>query len=508
MTTREKAAREVMLRDFEEFARQDEEINGGDIDNAHAAQWLEENVPVFSCSDRQMEQIYNFRWWTFRKHVKTCPEGYIFTEFLPDVSWAGPYNAINSTAGFHVREARWLRHRDRYVPDYLRFWLKGSGALYSYSCWIGAAVRDDAEAIGDVSLAVELLEPLVVFYRKTEAEHLHESGLYWSIDDRDGMEYSISGNGLRPTLNSYMISCAEAIVWIAEKCGREDLVREFTEKAKSIREKMDQMLWDSRDGFYKTLPVESISSPLLYRRPEDVPLEHNVLEEVGYIPWMFNIPDETHSCAFRYLLSERCFKAPYGPTTADRSHPRYRFEHPHECLWNGPSWPLATSQTLVAAGRLLKRFPENGTFTKKDWTDLFSTYASCHWLTRDDGTRVPWIDENLDPDTGEWLARSILESRGWPEYLGGYERGKDYNHSEFCDLVITGICGVTPRADDVLELRPLAAGIQRYALYDLPYHGRRVDLEYDAEAEEPLTVWISGKEVYRGGASAPVHISF
>ena len=30
-----------------------------------------------------------------------------------------------------------------------------------------------------------------------------------------------------------------------------------------------------------------------------------------------------------------------------------------------------------------------------------------------------------------------------------------YNHSSFCDLVITGLVGLRPRADDLLEMNPL-----------------------------------------------------
>ena len=508
--TRRDAARAAARLDYEAFSREDEELFGGLVDNAHAGDWLEENVPVFACSDRELEQIFRFRWWTFRKHLRTCPEGFFFTEFLPDVPWAGPYNSINAALGFHVREGRWLRNREECVPPYLRFWTEGRGDLYTaknaYSCWIGASVWDDCDVSGDDRLARELLEPLTAYCRRIEREHLHESGLFWSCDDWDAMEDSISGSGLRPTLNSYMAANYAAVARAARLCGRDELDREFSGKAEALRRRMDELLWDEIDGFYKVLPVESPSAPLLWARPEDVPEEHNVMEEIGYIPWAFDLPDEGKSGAFRYLLDERRFKAPYGPTTADRSHPRYRFEFPHECLWNGPSWPFATTQTLQAAGRLLKRFPQNGVFTREDWTALLKTYAGSHWRVREDGKRVPWIDENLDPDTGIWLARSILRSQGWPKEYGGYERGKDYNHSGFCDLVITGLCGVTPRPDDVLELRPLAAGIRRWALYDLRYHGRTLALEYDADLTSPLSVRIDGREAYRGAADGPVQI--
>ena len=32
---------------------------------------------------------------------------------------------------------------------------------------------------------------------------------------------------------------------------------------------------------------------------------------------------------------------------------------------------------------------------------------------------------------------------GWKPARGGYERGKDYNHSLFCDLVLSGLFGIS-----------------------------------------------------------------
>ena len=57
---------------------------------------MEENVPRFECPDKELEEIYYFRWWTFRKHIKETPDGFVITEFLPKVSWSGKYNKISS----------------------------------------------------------------------------------------------------------------------------------------------------------------------------------------------------------------------------------------------------------------------------------------------------------------------------------------------------------------------------------------------------------------------------
>ena len=41
----------------------------------------------------------------------------------------------------------------------------------------------------------------------------NESGreCWWQVDDRDGMEFSISGNGCRPTINGVLFGEAQAI---------------------------------------------------------------------------------------------------------------------------------------------------------------------------------------------------------------------------------------------------------------------------------------------------------
>ena len=98
-----------------------------------------ENIPFFECPDKDIEEIYYFRWWTYRKHIKETPEGFIITEFLPDVSWAGKYNGICCPAWFHFREGRWL-HEQRYLNDYAYYWLRGGGDVRSYSFPIANAI--------------------------------------------------------------------------------------------------------------------------------------------------------------------------------------------------------------------------------------------------------------------------------------------------------------------------------------------------------------------------------
>ena len=94
---------------IQKFNNEDEEVYKQEIDNEHALGWLKDNVPLFECPDPVIEEIYYFRWWTYRKHIKKIPEGYLITEFWPEVPGSGKYNSINCAAGFHIREGRWLR---------------------------------------------------------------------------------------------------------------------------------------------------------------------------------------------------------------------------------------------------------------------------------------------------------------------------------------------------------------------------------------------------------------
>ncbi len=432
----------------EEFNRYDEETNSQLIDNAHAEEFLREQIPLIDIPDKDIEKTYYFRFWTYRKHIKETPDGHIITEFLPKVPWSGPHNSINCPAGFHIREGRWLKNNS-WIKEYINFWLDGKGDS-PYSSWYAHATLEYCSLNNDFDFAVEVLPKLVKFYEQREKTHSRNGGLYWTQDGYDGMEVSISGSGLRPTGCSYAYGDACAIAKIAEIAGETAIKERFSQKANDIKSAMDNLLWDK--DFYKVLPLKEDEENPYTKRPQ-IPKEHDVREQLGYVPWYFNMPDNDKCIAFSQLLTADGFKADYGITTAERRHPRFMFEWNHECLWNGPCWPFATSQTLVAVANVLRNYDQNY-ISKYDYYRLLLQYSKAHKFTRKDGNTVPWIDENYHPFTGEWIARSLLEAKGWLPQKGGYERGKDYNHSLFCDLVLSGLLGIDFK-DGKLTVNPL-----------------------------------------------------
>src|SRR5262245_48837585 len=64
--------------------------------------WMVTNVPLFNCPDAQLEETYYFRWWTYQKHIRQTPHGFVVTEFLAPVKHAGPYNTISCAFGHHL----------------------------------------------------------------------------------------------------------------------------------------------------------------------------------------------------------------------------------------------------------------------------------------------------------------------------------------------------------------------------------------------------------------------
>src|SRR3974390_134546 len=131
----------------EAFNNGDNELTTNAVSNAHAWDWMNENIPWFDCSDKEIQEIYYFRWWTFRKHLKQTPVGYIVTEFLPSVPWAGKFNSISCAAGHHIDEGRWL-HDGHYLDDYIRFWFRGGGNPRQYSFWVAPAIFQPYQVTG------------------------------------------------------------------------------------------------------------------------------------------------------------------------------------------------------------------------------------------------------------------------------------------------------------------------------------------------------------------------
>ena len=422
--------------------------------------------PKFESSDESLNVTYQYRCELYGRHVRKTQGGYVISEFLPDVPWAGIYNTISCAASHHFHDGRWM-HDVSPLEEYARFWCTvGNPRLYSFP--LADSVLALEHVTGNTHLANALYPHLRAIHRAWD-DHKTESGLYTQTCNRDGMEYSISGNGLRPTLNSYMAADTYALASIAERLGEAEQAESYRLEADGLRRLLNERLYNESIGMFGTL--------------SDSGEAQNVREQVGYIPWIYGLADKGRDGCFRNLLDPDCFLAAYGLRTADAGHPDYMKFHPHDCLWNGPVWPFATAQTLTAVIEYLNT-EEHPVITDKDFMTLLLQYSASHRDT--DGT--PWLDENMHPDTGIWLARQILRDANSPMK----DRGRHYNHSSFIDLVITGLCGIRPSSTSALVIRPLGTSLDFFTLSDVRFHGHALDVSWSKR--EGLRVRVDGCE--------------
>ena len=142
---------------------------------------------------------------------------------------------------------------------------------------------------------------------------------------------------------------------------------------------------------------------------------------------------------------------------------------------------LAKAQTLTGLARTLQRDGESANITKDVYFETLQTYSNSHRRVNEDGKTVCWIDENLNPFTGDWISRTMLLAIDY-KYK---ERGKDYNHSSFCDLVISGLVGVQPQADGSIVIEPLIPEGEWdwFSLSRISCAGKEISVIYDRTGE-------------------------
>ncbi|UOR03576.1 glycoside hydrolase [Hymenobacter aerilatus] len=461
----------------------DSEFVVNHVPNAQAADWMAREVPLFECPDSAMQQAYYYRWWAYRKHLKQTPDGYVFTEFITPMKHGGTYNTISSALGHHLNEGRWL-HDPQYTQQYTKFWLytdfkRNAPRLHGFSGWLEDAVYELYKVQKDQAFVKEVLPALAANYKLWEKERMLPNGMFWQYDVKDAMEESISGGrkekNVRPTINSYMYGNAKALAAMGRLTDNDTLTQKYTQKAEQLKQLVNTTLWDDKADFYK---VQYEKGGLCEWR-----------EQLGYIPWYFSLPPDKPEYARQWtqLTDEGGFKAPWGITTAERRAPGFRTHGSgHGCEWDGAVWPYATTQTLKGLANLLTEYKNHGTMTPQVYYDELRKYALSFQKKG-----VPYIGEYQDEKNGEWLK-------------GNNPRSSYYNHSGFADLIITGLVGLKPRPDNVVEVFPLVPEGQwdYFCLDQVRYHNRMLTVLWDKTGQKygrgkGLRVLVDGKEIAR-----------
>lgn len=451
------------------------------------APWFEENIPFFDCSDAQINQIYYYRWQLYKAHLKEVgPRGYIITEFLDDVGWAwNPYQSLNDATAFHINEGRWLKDQ-RYVNDYINFMYTGGNDRH-FSESIAAATYGSYLVSGDPSTAEKNLDAMIRIYRQWRDHYDASKGLYYIEPIADATEYTIAsidasgghdgflhGDAFRPTINSFMYANAQAISRVAAIAGNTNAATAFAIDAEALRGAVETNLWNDKLQHF----TDRFKANNRYVRYWDFIRGR---ELAGYVPWAFDLPDQDakYNAAWAYLLSTNEFAGAYGLRTVGPGYQYYMRQYRYavvdgvkrpECEWNGPSWPFDTTLVLEAMANLLNDYQQD-VVDADDYVRVLKQYTRQHYL---DGR--PDLQEDYNPDTGKVIV--------------GLPRSNHYNHSDYNDLIITGLVGLRPRADNTLEINPQIPAdststnaINYFCLENVSYHGHLVTIVYDRDGK-------------------------
>jgi len=444
--------------------------------------WYKETIPFFECPDPEITTTYYYRWELVTKHLTygSPKSGYSFTEFIDRPFWSGAYGAISCPAGHQLYEVRWLRD-SRYARDYARYWFRTPGAQpRRYGCWLADGIWAVQLVDPDTDFLRDLLLDLKQNYEAWEKrQFVSNVGLFWQNGHDEGMEYNITSrqtedivhgaNSFRPSFNSYMYADALAISHAARLSGDNETAEVYTKKAAALKEKVLKLLWDPKRDFFIPMSMRDEkdkdgnivkANTLTYESGKFAGNSHG-REEIGFVPWQFELPDAGYERAWRYLMDPDFFRAEYGPTTVERNDPLF-YVSKTCCWWSGQSWPYATTQTLKALANLLHDYKQN-VVSRAEYLRLLQTYTRTQ---RKNGR--PYIAEAAHPDTGSWDGHD------------SYNHSEHYFHSGYNDLIITGLIGLKPRADEIVEVDPLAPPDWPYfALENVPYHQHQLTILWD-----------------------------
>lgn len=446
------------------------------------APWFQNRIPFFESSDTLINDVYYYRWKIFRAHQRDLgEEGFISTEFLDDVGWQlNPWASLNDATGFHLGEGRWSRDR-RFKDDYLDLMYASGANDRHFTDYMADAAWRTYLVDGDAESGTRYITEMKALYDLWADHYDTTKGLYYIEPLLDATEYTISsidasggydgftgGDAFRPSINSYQYANARAIAEISQLAGEDDSeVDKYNALAEGIKNRTQTDLWNTTfqhfiDRYQVNNENVTYWDPIRGR------------ELVGIVPWMFDLVDDTpeYAASWAHIINPDELGGPFGFRTVEPSYEyymrQYRYEGTQrECQWNGPVWPFQTTQVLNGLANLLDHYNQD-VITRSDYLRLLRQYSELHYQGD-----ILNLEEDYDPATGEIIV--------------GLTRSPHYFHSGYIDLIVTGVIGVRPRADDFLEVNPLlpasndSQAISWFRAEAIPYHGSDIAVQWDVD---------------------------
>ncbi len=442
-------------------------------------------MPQLNCSDPYFERYWYYRWYG----LQLCGhEGGVGNLRFPGCCEGTGYFhvPIAYSAQCHARELRWLPDPERARGVILNFLShpKPNGQLHGriyvnhlegtdfyFADWGGAVLAVDA--VHPEPEFLRTVYPVLADYaewlqRERDAEG---SGLIDVIDQYEtGQEYMSRYLAVSPEADSerwenrirlkgvdatvYAYRLQRALARIAARFERSDDAGRWNAAAERTAAAVRELMWDAGAGMFSDVdPRDSTRT--------------GVKAAVCFYPYATDIVTvEQIPGLRRHLLSPSEFWTEYPVPSTSADDPYYSPDAEwkgkrHNCPWNGRVWPMANSHVADAIARAAIDHDVGLRAVAADFIRRF-----IRMMFHEGDPAWPNCYEHYNPETGE------------PSLYRGFD---DYQHSWVNDLIVRYVAGFHPDEGDAFIIDPFPFGLESLRLADLPYRGRRVDIEIEAD---------------------------
>ncbi len=473
-------------------------------------QWFASNVPAFTCSDKDFEKMYYYRWYVVKKTAINT------RKFIPTHPYPAPVmyegvagrwftKVIGLPLPLQIVEARWLNDKSIATgqartaitkPDFFDYlnWTP-------WAIWQLHLVAPNKQLIKDALPAMENftrseeakdedrdalptvwgtwitgMEYQPSFFYFTKPRWDHRLAVEFVTDDHLTKDPAIYKKYLpleRVDEATYYYLNNLAVAKGAALLGDSKLERASNERAASVRRSVMEKMWDRQAEFFYDI------HPTTHEKA----LEAKTID--GFFPFLFGeMADRSEASVFKHLFNPKEFWSAWPVPTVAMDSPAYdshglwkigpgaSAENPYRYVtsWNGPSWLFSNSLVAEGLGNAA-RMSEDAALVS-EFNQLMKKYTEIMFLGGNKD--LPCTVEHYDSMTGKNIR--LLA---------------DYFHSFYNDLLIRFMIGIVPREDDLIEIDPLAREWKNFAIRDVSYRNHKITVEYGRR----FTVIIDGKRV-------------
>jgi glycogen debranching enzyme len=285
-----------------------------------------------------------------------------------------------------------------------------------------------------------------------DVDHQLETGMddldrRWENDDKPARYEAVDAT-------AYALANLRAVAAMAGELDLADDAKHFSAYADKAEAALNTICWDGATHAYRD------------RHKATGELSDYTAITIFYPLFAGAAGPDQLSVIRNQLLDPARFWLPYPIPALSKADREF---NPVKRYWAGPSWPAATSHVVEGFATTAKRHDRS---LLPRAAELFKLAAALHLQPRAD------FYERYDPFGGKGLSNF-----------------RDYMHSWWIDLYVRHVAGFNPQPDGSAVVDALPLGLSHYALRNVPWRGRRVDVLYNADDTRGLTVRVDGKVV-------------